>query len=350
MGKEKEFNDILDECLDRLMFNGETLEQCLADYPQYANELKPLLEASLITSQISSLEPDQEFKAKARNELFTVLEESDQKRSRSLFRFGWQPRWTGVVAGIVALLIATGGTAAASMGSMPDDFLYPVKRATEQVQLAFTFTNLGKAEAYARMADRRVEEIIYMANENDIDEIEILAASLDSNLNNIAEYSTRSDNADRATTGEGGMMFSEKAVVTEEAEEADMEQSLIVTADEILGSDEDIPAEDIGDDKTSENQSAPAPPADPIVVQPTKPEVNVEIPPTKITIEPASTKHWLSKRDELNITVNNQAYTNIQSLYELLDKVPESTREIILKAIEISERGYGIAIKSLKEQ
>jgi hypothetical protein len=233
------------------------------------------------------------------------------------------------------------------MGNMPDDFLYPVKRATEQVQLAFTFTNLGKAEAYARMADRRVEEIIYMANENDIDEIEMLAASLDSNLNNIAEYSSRKDNADRATTGEGGMMFSEKAVVTEEAEEADMEQSLTVTADEILGSDEDIPAEDIGDDKTSDNQSTPAPTADPIIVQPTKPEVNVEIPPTKITIEPASSKQWFSKREELNVTVINQAYTNIQSLYELLDKVPESTREIILKAIEISEAGYGIAIESL---
>jgi hypothetical protein len=33
--------------------------------------------------------------------------------------------------------------------------------------------------------------------------------------------------------------------------------------------------------------SEPLPPADPIIVQPTKPEVNVEIPPTKITIEPA---------------------------------------------------------------
>jgi hypothetical protein len=33
--------------------------------------------------------------------------------------------------------------------------------------------------------------------------------------------------------------------------------------------------------------SEPAPPPDPIVVQPTKPEVNVEIPPTKITIEPS---------------------------------------------------------------
>ena len=346
MGKEKEFNDILDECLDRLMFNGDTPEQCLADYPQYAEELKPLLEASLITGQISSIEPDREFKARARNEFFAVLTEAEEKRSRSLFRFGWQRRWAGVVAVIAVLLIATASTAAASMGSMPDDFLYPVKRATEQVQLAFTFTNLGKAEAYARMADRRVEEIIYMANENDIEEIEILASSLDSSLNNIAEYSSREDNADRATTGEGAKVFSEKAAVTVESEEA-AEQSMAVTAGDIPESDEDTSADDTGGEEKVDNQSASAPPAAPIVVQPTKPEVNVEIPPAKITIEPASTRHWLSKREELNIMVINQANTNIQRLYELLDTVPESTREIILKAIEISERGYGIAIESL---
>jgi hypothetical protein len=341
MGKEKEFNDILDECLDRLMFKGDTVEQCLADYPQYADELKPLLEASLVTSQISSLEPDQEFKAKARNELFGVLREAEEKRSRSLFRFGWQPRWAGVVAVIAVLLIATGSTAAASTGSMPDDFLYPVKRATEQVQLAFTFTNLGKAEAYARMANRRVEEIIYMANENDAEEIEVLAASLDSSLNNISEYSSREDNADRAT-GQGAM----KAVVTEEAAEADVEQSFTAAAGETPGSGEDTLSEGAEDEKIADNETAP--PAEPIIVQPTKPEVNVEIPPTKITIEPASANHGLSKREELNVTVVNQANTNIQNLYELLDKVPESTREIILKAIEISERGYGIAIESLE--
>ncbi len=347
MGKEKEFNDILDECLDRLMFKGDTVEQCLADYPQYADGLKPLLEASLVTSRISSLEPDQEFKAKARNELFEVLRKTEEKRSRSMFRFGWQPRWAGVVAVIVVLLIAAGGTAAASMSSMPDDFLYPVKRATEQVQLAFSFTNLGKAEAYARMANRRVEEIIYMANENDIDEIEVLATSLDSSLNNIAEYSSRQDNANRAT-GQGAMVFSEKAVVTEEAAEADTEQSLTAAAGETPGSGEDTVSERAEDEKIAENQSAPELPAEPIVVQPTKPEVNVEIPPTKITIEPASAGQGLSKREELNVTVNNQANTNIQNLYKLLDKVPESTREAILKAIEISERGYGIALESLE--
>lgn len=359
MGKEKEFNDILDECLDRLMFKGDSVESCLSDYPQYTDELKPLLEASLITSRVSSLEPDKEFKAKARNELFAVLREAEEKRSRSIFRFGVQPRWAGVVAVIVTLLIATGSTAAASVSSMPDDFLYPVKRATEQVQLAFTFTNLGKAEAYARMANRRVEEIIYMANENDVGEIEVLATSLDSNLNSIAEYSYKEDNADRTTSDEGTMMFSEKAAVTEESEAAATEQSIFATTGETPGSDDDTASggltdeekvdeepvtEEIGVEESVDNESAPAP----IIVQPTKPEVNVEIPPTRITVQPASSGQWLSQREELNLTVNNQAITNIQALYKLLDAVSESTREVILKAIEISERGYGIAIESLE--
>jgi hypothetical protein len=230
---------------------------------------------------------------------------------------------------------------------MPDDFLYPVKRATEQVQLAFTFTNLGKAEAYARMANRRVEEIIYMANENDIEEIEVLAASLDSSLNNIAEYSSRENNADRTTSDKGAMVLSEKAVVTEESEAADIEQSVLATTGETPGSDEDAASKEITDEETVGEGSEPEPPAEPIVVQPTKPEVNVEIPPSKITIAPAESGQWFSKKEELNITVNNQAVTNIQSLYELLDTVPESVREVILKAIEISERGYEIAIESL---
>ena len=335
MGKEKEFNDILDECLDRLIFKGDMVEVCLNDYPQYADELKPLLEASLITGQMTSLEPVQEFKTRARNEFFTVLREAKEKSSRSLFRFGWQPRWASVVAIIVTLLIATGSTAAASISSMPDDFLYPVKRATEHIQLAFTFTNLGKAEAYARMANRRVEEIIYLANENDTDEIEVLATSLDSNLNNIAEYSSREDNTDKATYDEGVMQFSTKAVMTEESETADSGES--ITAGEGTEMDENDVIEEPIDEE---------PPA-PIVIEPTKPEVNVELPPARITIEPSASGQWLSRREVLNVTVINQANTNLQRLYELLDIVPESMKEVILKAIEIAERGYGIAIESL---
>ena len=38
----KDFDKILDECIDRLN-RGESLESCLADYPDYSKELKGLL-------------------------------------------------------------------------------------------------------------------------------------------------------------------------------------------------------------------------------------------------------------------------------------------------------------------
>ena len=42
---EERFDKVLDECVDRIN-RGETLDECLAAYPEHAAELKPLLEAA----------------------------------------------------------------------------------------------------------------------------------------------------------------------------------------------------------------------------------------------------------------------------------------------------------------
>jgi hypothetical protein len=39
----KEFDNIFNECMERLLAGGETIEQCLQRYPAYAKELEPLL-------------------------------------------------------------------------------------------------------------------------------------------------------------------------------------------------------------------------------------------------------------------------------------------------------------------
>jgi len=39
MKKSKEFNNVLDECLERLLVKGESIEQCLANYPEQAASL-----------------------------------------------------------------------------------------------------------------------------------------------------------------------------------------------------------------------------------------------------------------------------------------------------------------------
>jgi hypothetical protein len=354
MNKEKEFNNILDECLDRLIFGGETPNDCIRDYPEFADELRPLLETALETSRVSDIEARPEFRSKARTELNSVLREAEARRSKSFFRFGWQRSWATVTAIVLTLVLATGGTAAASISSMPDDFLYPVKRAAEQVQLAFTFTSLGKAEANARMADTRVEEIVYLANEDEPEKIVVLANSLNTNLMNVAALSSRKQNSTTGSASDESMKFSvaaemeESTIVSEPA--ADSNEGAKVTSSELsesVSEEESAPAVIIPDvdnstineaDKTDETEIQ-APKAVPVTNEPAR--------PASVTKVTGQGKTSNSRRDQLNTTVVNQANKNISRLRELLNIVPESARPAILRAIELSEQGYEIAIDSL---
>jgi hypothetical protein len=65
---------------------------------------------------------------------------------------------------------------------MPDSPLYPVKLATEEVRLALTPSPLDKASFCAELADRRVAEIIYMANKGDVQQLELISQRLDERL------------------------------------------------------------------------------------------------------------------------------------------------------------------------
>jgi hypothetical protein len=78
------------------------------------------------------------------------------------------------------------GTVVAAGNSMPDHFLYPVKIATERVQLTFATSDLSKARLYATLADRRVTEITNMAAKDKPDKIADTAQRLDELLVGIA--------------------------------------------------------------------------------------------------------------------------------------------------------------------
>ncbi len=184
MKKNKEFNNILDECLERLLVRGETVEQCLQSYPQQATELEPLLQTALAAKKASAIQPRPEFKAKARYVLNSALQEMEQKRSRPFF--GWLPQWATVVTIVLVLLLAGGGTVAAAGNSMPDNPLYPVKLATEQVRLILTPSDIGKAELYANLTEKRVIEIAHMANKGKPEQVEKTTQRLNNHLVEIA--------------------------------------------------------------------------------------------------------------------------------------------------------------------
>ena len=172
MKNDKEFYNILDECLERILTGGETVEQCLASYPEHATALEPLLQTALDTKETLEIAPRPEFKERVKYQILTELRDMEERKQRRFSLLGWQPQWATAVIAVLVLLMASGGTVAAAGNSMPDQPLYPVKLATERVRLALTPSELGKAEYYAELVDRRVNEIVNMADKGKLKHME----------------------------------------------------------------------------------------------------------------------------------------------------------------------------------
>jgi len=190
MRRSRPFPDILEECLELVLVKGATVEECLRRYPEHAAELKPLLEMATATKKATAVQPSPEFRERARQQFYAALRQMPAQKKRAGFSWGWQPRWATVVAVVLALLLVSSGTVAAASSSMPDQPLYSVKRASEQAQLALTPSPLHKAELYARLADRRVIEILYLANKSKPEQVQRTTQSLDKHLARIADLAT----------------------------------------------------------------------------------------------------------------------------------------------------------------
>ena len=184
MRKNREFDDILNECLERMLVKDESVEECLASYPEQADELKPLLQMALSAKKALAIEPRPEFRARARYQFVTALGEVAPGRGRRFF--AWRLRWTTVVATALMLLLAGGGVVVAAGNSMPDNPLYQVKLAVEQVQLRLTTSALSRTKLQVRLADKRVTEIIYMAQKGDARLVALVTQRLDNHLVMIA--------------------------------------------------------------------------------------------------------------------------------------------------------------------
>ena len=183
MKRDKEFDNILDICLERV-FGGEPVEACLKDYPQYAGELEPLLRTVMLGKEAAAVEPRPEFRERARYQFQAAVRdmEAEQETHKSHGIFGWQPRWVTAAVGVLAIILACSGTVAAAGNSLPGDALYSVKLATESVRLALTPSAMGKAELYVELADVRVEEITRLAERGDAEQVGLTAERLNTQM------------------------------------------------------------------------------------------------------------------------------------------------------------------------
>ncbi len=162
MTERRSFAEILDECIDRVLTRGESIEACVRDFPEQAAELRDALSAGIAAAQAFAFLPDQDRKRAARLRLHDAIE---RKRRRAWWRLpfagaGRAPRLATIA--LVALLVVAGsstGTVLAAQDSAPGELLYPVMRAGERVQLALAITDERESDLRARLMERRIREL-----------------------------------------------------------------------------------------------------------------------------------------------------------------------------------------------
>ncbi|MBI4339718.1 MAG: hypothetical protein HY680_07165 [Chloroflexi bacterium] len=195
MAENAMFLQVLDACVDRVLKEGDSVEACLASYPEHTEQLEPLLRLAVQTRQTLDYAPAPSTAAVARARLHRAIQQREThpprgNSRRSFQRFAFARvhsyRWA-IVASTAALLVllASSGAVAASSGSQPDQPLYPVKRTAERARLALAFDQGAKARLHATYAERRVKEMAAMATKGDSRQIEALQSDLQGSLRQI---------------------------------------------------------------------------------------------------------------------------------------------------------------------
>jgi hypothetical protein len=156
--------DALENSL-RMMQEGSDLESCLVRYPELADELRPLLLASLDANSVADSEiPAEVIKRSKAKFLNAAAELREQKIVRKTF-FAFPMRRTfqlSFAALLVILFLAgAGGTGlvSASSGSLPGDRLYSVKLTWENIQLKLAVNQAEKESLVDRFDQERVVEV-----------------------------------------------------------------------------------------------------------------------------------------------------------------------------------------------
>lgn len=315
MAKGKDFENILNDCLDRLI-SGETIESCLARSPENPAELEPLLKTVLEARLAATLQPRAEFRQRAGIEFQKAIGEMPSKAVGRAFK--WQLRWVIPVAVFLVLFSSGAGTVVAATNSLPGSPLYGLKMAAEQVQLAFTFSAEGKAELYAKFVDYRVAEIVSMAEQGKYELVAQAIQRMDDQLFAMADLNI------------GGVNLSEdKAVFAFEAlssEEQAVPATTTPTVANVATPGILMPPQASTENQVTVSAVPPAPERGAVIVEDTS---------------------ILSDIEKLKLLLRERYEQNLRILLEQLEKASEALKPALQQAIDVLQMGYELAIASL---
>jgi len=152
--------EALEICLQEIE-KGTDLESVLFRYPDLADELRPILEASAGAKNMAVPAPSPDVVRRNRTKLLqhaAQMREANVKSSRRVWFASM--RRLAVTLAVVALLFVSGtGLVGASSNTLPGDNLYPVKRTWEGVRLFFTFNPVEREALEVEHENERLHEV-----------------------------------------------------------------------------------------------------------------------------------------------------------------------------------------------
>ena len=184
------FEEVLQKCLEYLE-GDRSVEECLAQYPEEAGQLEPLLQTALASRRHLAIEMAGATRARLRGRVMAEWDQHHQRRRSGGGILFFSPRLAAVAASVIlnqyqgenyiklnsqrrrpckshfgfSLVVALSGvgTVAASGGAVPGEPLYVVKEFREAARLWFVRSPEAKVEMYTRLVKERAEEVQELA-------------------------------------------------------------------------------------------------------------------------------------------------------------------------------------------
>lgn len=179
---------ILDHCIYE-MRKGKGVTEILANYPDYADRLLPLLRLVEDMEALPLPLPSQSAVAATLVNVGQEMAGGEPRKVHSVpksilnrlsienvFR---RPALAWAFSSALAIVVFLFGAATISASSLPGDLLYPVKLATEKVRFLLTFNSEKKAELRLTFSDKRLEEMIEGFQRSNTLDTTVLTAMLD---------------------------------------------------------------------------------------------------------------------------------------------------------------------------
>lgn len=153
--------EALEVCLNEIE-QGENVDTVLFRYPEFANELRPILEASVKAKEMAAPAPSQDIVRRNRAKLLQHAAQMREAKAAPISRRIWSvPLRRALVSLMVVAMLFVSSTelVRAASTTLPGDNLYPVKRTWEDLRLLFTFDAVQRDALELEHENERLDEL-----------------------------------------------------------------------------------------------------------------------------------------------------------------------------------------------